>query len=890
MELQRKEYPGLLDALPPQQAVDVLNGRMKHVSALNAHIADWLQERRRVEEAYVQGLRKLANKRPPDDSSDLGVFSTPWQKIVSATEAVAESHHTLAQKIEVDVERPLREFATTNREVQGMSTISGNLASMAREIDTAKKKAEKLREKGAKAKASAVASAVADVENATLQWESQAPYVFEKLQAVDESRLNHLRDALTQFQTHEVDQVERNRISAEETLNVLLNIETADEIQTWALRMRSGEKPPPANRKGSSVGTPSRSLAPPPPMPPPPMIQADDDRSQKSGSVPEEKGKHSSNPLKRFGTVLNRRRQSMHPYGRQSSPERKSNSNLGSGFPGFGKIKSKDRDTASSSIDRPGSSATGATPRPSDASASPKHTRKSSADPDRPNGASPEPFEERAASPTPAPAAVNGTTHDTIPELIEPLAPPHHEEPRAEPEKDDEGFSKPLSAIDAITQAENEAREAGLSGNELGNPPPQFKLDIKNAPIQEEEGDVNAAMADMANTLRAQAVPPRRSGTLRGRRDVRNTIFVPNPATPELTSIGEMPPVPSASSENTTFPPPAVPPQPASPVFKLPHRSLATDDHPASDTQSIRSGRSLSSSTSTTMKHPDMHEPGLNASLVETVSAWFEQGHVTKSLVIGQVALAFNPVDISSGPFGTENIRLENFPVLEKVAPNPAFVEQVTDTPGEYTVDLSRITKTSVAFHYQVHLETENLASFAPILLSPVWKSEPTQTSVLLNYGLNPKFNIGDQTSITLQNVVLVLRLEPGSKATSCQSKPAGTFSREKGLIYWRLGEVTFSRDQPAQTMRVRFFTDGEAKPGNSEARWELTGAHSLAFGSGLAVSQVAAAAGESKTEEKEADPFADAEENVPPAGGAAPSWKPVTCVKRISSGTYLGV
>ncbi|KAJ4347162.1 Suppressor of Profilin deletion [Didymosphaeria variabile] len=880
--LQRKEYPGLLDALPPQQAVDVLNGRMKHVSQLNAHIADWLQERRRVEEAYVQGLRKLANKRPPDESSDLGVFSTPWQKIVSATEAVAESHHTLAQKIEVDVERPLREFSATNREVQGMSTISGNLASMAREIDTAKKKAEKLREKGTKAKASAVAGAVADVENATLQWESQAPYVFEKLQAVDESRLNHLRDALTQFQTHEVDQVERNRISAEETLNVLLNIETADEIQTWALRARSGEKPPPASRKGSSVGTPSRSLAPPP-MPPPPTIQADDNRSQKSGS--EEKGKHSSNPLKRFGTVLNRRRQSMHPYGRQASPERKSNSNLGSGFPGFGKIKSKDRDTAGSSIDRPGSSATATTPRPSDVSGSPKHTRKSSAD--RPNGTSPEPFEERAASPIPAPAAVNGTTHDTIPELVEPLSPPVQEEAQPEPEKDAEGFSVPPSAIDAITQAEHEAREAGSSATEL-NPPPQFKLDIKNAPIQEEEGDVNAAMAVMANTLRAQAAPARRSGTLRGRRDVRNTIFVPNPATPDLTSIGEVPPIPSASSENTTFSPPALPPQPASPVFKLPHRTLASDDHPASDTQSIRSGRSLSSSTSTTMKHPDMHEPGLNASLVETVSAWFEQGHVTKSLVIGQVALAFNPVDITSGPFGTENIRLENFPVLEKVAPNPAFVEQVIDTPGEYTVDLSRITKTSVAFHYQVHLESENLASFAPILLSPVWKTESTQISVLLNYGLNPKFNIGDQNSVTLQNLVLVLRLEPGSKATACQSKPAGTFSREKGLIYWRLGEVTFSRDQPSQSMRVRFFTEGEAKPGNSEARWEITGAHSLTLGSGLAVSQVVP--GESKPEEKEADPFADAEENVPPPASPAPTSKPVFSVKRISSGTYLGV
>lgn len=882
MELQRKEYPGLLDALPPAQAVDVLNGRMKHVSQLNAHIADWLQERRRVEEAYVQGLRKLANKRPPDETSDLGIFSTPWQKIIGATEAVAESHHTLAQKIEVDVERPLREFSATNREIQAMSTISGNLAAMSREIDTTKKKAEKLREKGAKAKASAVASAVADVENATLQWESQAPYVFEKLQAVDESRLNHLRDVLTQFQTHEVDQVERNRISAEETLNVLLNIETADEIQTWALRMRSGEKPPPASRKGSSAATPSRNLAPPPPMPPPPSIHADDDQSQKSGSVPETK--HSSNPLKRFGTVLNRRRQSMHPYGRQSSPERKSASNLSSAFSGFGKMKSKDREPAGSSLERPDSAATrpSTTTRASDASGSPKHTRKSSSD--RPNGTSPEPHEERAASPTPAPATVNGTTHDAIPELIEPLSPPPPEEAKPEPEKDAEGFSVPPSASDAITEAEREAREAGFASSEI-SPPPQFKLDIKNAPIEEEQGDVNAAMADMANTLRAQAAPARRSGTLRGRRDVRNTIFVPNPATPELTSIGEIPPIPSASSDTASFPPPAIPPQPASPAFKLPHRTLMSDDHPASDTQSVRSGRSLSSSTSTTMKHPDMHEPGLNASLVETVSSWFEQGNVTKALVIGQVALAFNPVDLSSGPFGTETIRLENFPVLEKVAPNPAFVDQVADSPGMYTVDLSRITKTSVAFHYQVHLEGENLASYAPILLSPVWKTEPTQTSVLLNYSLNPKFDIGDNTSLTLQNVVLVLRLEPGSKATSCQSKPAGTFSREKGLIYWRLGEVTFSRDQPAQTMRVRFFTDGEAKPGNSEARWEITGAHSLSLGSGLGVTQ--STPGEIK-QEGELDPFADAEETAP--SNPAPTWKPVASVKRIASGTYLGV
>lgn len=81
--------------MPPAQAIDVLNGRMKHVNQLNAQIADWLQvgspcrvalrslhlqERRRVEEAYVQGLRKLANKRPPDESSDMGYgYTLPHQ-------------------------------------------------------------------------------------------------------------------------------------------------------------------------------------------------------------------------------------------------------------------------------------------------------------------------------------------------------------------------------------------------------------------------------------------------------------------------------------------------------------------------------------------------------------------------------------------------------------------------------------------------------------------------------------------------------------------------------------------------------------------------------------------------------------------------------------------
>ena len=42
-----------------------------------------------------------------------------------------------------------------------------------------------------------------------------------------------------------------------------------------------------------------------------------------------------------------------------------------------------------------------------------------------------------------------------------------------------------------------------ISAQNEGNQAPQFKLDIKNAPIQEEDGDADAATANLVNTLRA---------------------------------------------------------------------------------------------------------------------------------------------------------------------------------------------------------------------------------------------------------------------------------------------------------------------------------------------------------------------------------------------------
>ena len=183
-------------------------------------------------------------------------------------QSLAESHSILATKMESDVERPLKDFQSKNREMQGISTIQGNLAAVAKDLDGAQKKAQKLA--GGKSNANKVANATSDVDAANQAWESQAPFVFEQLQALDESRVNHLRDVLTQFETHEVDLVERNRITAESCLNALLNVNTADEISTFAARNAGADQNVPrrlANRSATTSGSTADSTPDPAPIP-----------------------------------------------------------------------------------------------------------------------------------------------------------------------------------------------------------------------------------------------------------------------------------------------------------------------------------------------------------------------------------------------------------------------------------------------------------------------------------------------------------------------------------------------------------------------------------------------------------------------------------------------
>jgi hypothetical protein len=273
------------------------------------------------------------------------------------------------------------------------------------------------------------------------------------------------------------------------------------------------------------------------------------------------------------------------------------------------------------------------------------------------------------------------------------------------------------------------------------------------------------------------------------------------------------------------------------------------------------------------MRHPELHEPGLSSSIIETVSARFDQGQITTSSLIGEIALAYIPAD-SSTPHGSQTIRLDNFSRLEKVAPNPAFISQNLDKEGEYAVNLGNLAKTQVAFKYQ--LRHDDATAHAPLLLVPAYKIEANQASVIVSYSLNPAFALQGRESLTLSNVLIALTLE-GAKGASCLSRPTGTFVRDKNVIYWQLGDITLTAGSAPEKLLARFATDVEAKGGSIEARWEISGDNARGLGSPLGVSQLAAGDGS-------ADPFADEDA----AGGSTPSWSGVPAVRKLMNGQYV--
>ncbi|KAH7313014.1 Muniscin C-terminal mu homology domain-containing protein [Rhexocercosporidium sp. MPI-PUGE-AT-0058] len=860
--LSRTEYPAALGRLSPGTANARLAERVKKIGKINSEIAGWLQERRKVEEAYVAGLKKLAVRPLADLEKDLGIFDAPWKRIVESAAEMAKSHTLLADRIEKDIEQPLRNFASSNKEMSAMSTQQGNLAATAKELEDAQERSDKLSKKGGKASAQKVDFAQSRLQSATSSWDGQAPFIFETLQILDERRLNHLRDVLTQYQTLEMDNINRNQRVVESTLGLLLEVETAQEIQNWSQAAGMGGKPANERRsttRQSSIAGSTSAGNTSMPAPPTPASTHTDNQSEHS-----EKREQESKLKSRFGTMLGRRRQSIHGgFGRAPSPNK--------GFMPFGGRNTASRDGRPSPSPRASSNNLRESPAPdnrlSSLAESPPALSPTSQtnghrhdnDPDSINFITSN-FDGSSTS-----RATNGAPVSNLPDLSDvqppPGPPPSHVKSMAE-NKDAEGFSVPAPMNDPISQAQ---QDAALEGEQ-----PQFKLDIRKDPIPEQDADAQAALSSVANTLRSSTTPSRKAGTVRGRRDVRNTIFMP----PMPTSLDV------ASPDNQYPPSPGIAPGRAAALA-----ALSSGEHAgpptASDTTSIRSGHSLANHA--VVKHTESHTPGLHASIIETVSVTFENGVVKTSKINGEIALVHNrDVEDSSFSSNNETIRINNFPNMEAIGPNRTFIHPVSEQkPDEFTIDLTPLSsKASVAFTYRVHVDEATMTSQGPLLLKQAWKPQGDKLGLVIEYSLNPAFS---SEPVAFNNLVLV-GIYQGARAIACQTKPTGTHLKEKSLVYWRLGDVTLSQDWHKIICRVSGTEGAMPEPGHVEARWEINNPSNSPIGSGISISKFEQSKG--KGREENDDPFADATSPGLPLTPLG-TWTDIGMHKKLVSGKY---
>ncbi|KAF4948619.1 hypothetical protein FGADI_9523 [Fusarium gaditjirri] len=888
-DMARAEYPAMLATLQPSQAVHTLTERMKRMSRVNTEIADWLQERRRVEDQYVQGLKKLATFKVPNSQSELGVFQAPWNRIIDSTENIAHSHHQLADRIERDIEHPLRNFAN-RKDFQNMNTMSSNLTTMAKDLEESQNQVDKLTKKGGRANTSKVDAASSKLESATGQWESQAPFIFESLQALDESRVNNLRDLLTQYQTHESDSAGRVQENAMETLALMLEIDTEKEIQSFVHRATAGKAKlptrtstrqssfagttpstpvPPSTADSTNLPAPSAHTSSPAPVPAPASSHAGDDDISENNSVPQEKP---GGKLRRLGTMFGgRRRQSMHAGFGQLSPGK-----LG---PSFGRLG-----TSHSQNDR------GVSPRGSSNNLAEHHRLSSLAEtpdvPKLPNNEADSPRPDASHENTngvshngnlldsPIPQTTGGTVNgnhelDLADVQPPPGPPPSHKQESQSPApqqlatKDAEGFTVPPPMNDPISEAQREAKESGEDPDQL------LKVNIQQTPVEDEDPEAKmAALSSVANSLKLGPAT-RRSGTVRGRRDVRHTMYVPPPNLPESgtdSSLSARPTSPSFAQSLSK----------GSAVAALASEASIAG---TSDTQSVRSGNSLGG-----LNHPQhahMTAPGLNTSIIESVSATFEDGLVKSTTITGEVAFVNNPSD-SGDAKSYETIRINNFSALERIGPNRIFVQNSSpDHNDQFNLDVSHLTKNATAFSYRVFSEdseTPTLGEHAPLSIKPAWKPQGDKLGLLLQYQLNPLSKL--TAPVTLHNVVIVATYE--GKSSGAQTKPVGTHLKDKHLVYWRIGDLTLTTEPHKIVCRIIGAEGAEPKPGHIEARWEFTATGDQVIGSGISISRLDEGKGKGK-DVSEDDPFAD------DTASTEHKWVDVPIARKLVSGKYEG-
>jgi hypothetical protein len=433
------------------------------------------------------------------------------------------------------------------------------------------------------------------------------------------------------------------------------------------------------------------------------------------------------------------------------------------------------------------------------------------------------------------------------------------------------GTPRNLLDEDDDDERDNISPLPSASGSTFGAP--KLNMALAPLPIQEDESSRQAALQKMQSTLLSQPPSaPGRKNTIRGRRDVRNTTFntLPDdmPLAQALKLQGQQEDTVDRNREGQGEAGQEVLATPTTSVFGAgaastmnQRGSVVSPMIPQFTGRDNGNGTAMSSPTSVIGSTNPFDQgasvltgSGLRATITETVHVVSKGGLAQKAMVNGEICVTIRELSKYASTNGSDpiHIRLDEFEQLEKVAPNPKFLSQVPERPGEYYLKpevLAHATASQstrpVLFKYQLHVGEGRAGDFAPIEVHPQWKIAPGDNRLLINYKSNDEGRLARRLRETgegmgrLTEISVVAGLG-GPEITQVQAKPqGGTWSAERRRMVWNVSDVDFdpSSGSSAGKIVARFLSSAEGPLGRPEGvslRWKCEG--SLTSGLNLSV------------------------------------------------------
>lgn len=836
MTSNRTQYSdAILLSLPPNRAAEAVRDRLNRAKLANDEIADWIKDRLSIEERYAEELSKLSEKPMQFANQDsLGEFATVWETIVRGAANTAKSSMHAARRGHAEIEMPIRNFSEKSRQWTEVRTLYEGLSTLAKALMDAEENHAKSRAKhSSDAKTEQAQIRLAETQS---QWENQAPFVFSQFESADNGRFLLLKEALSMLQTLEVDKSKSISQKSEAILDKLLNFDPQSELSEFADKAAKGEIQPlksyhrhtfsggnAASSISAAVHKPKRmasGVSMNKPQPPEKSSSSSGFRNPLGRSNTGDSGPSTSSGAKirsRVGSIFRKNKpkdrnneQTITLSPTPSSGSSFSGTNSSRDFPSNG---ARDRGPASHGLN----GRSGTLPLPHG------NNRSSSSSGLHVQG---RPLTHAATSPISSSANTNGKSGGRLVDQARNSDPAfdisgsssslpggnspavdRSSKPRPPPSRKTQPFDEYPSHRDRILTVDEEVED---------NLP--LRMSIRKDAVPEQNIDADMALTNVASTLRA--TPTTSGRRSRGRRDIHSRLFsemgpsefeheagipedpadssaLPQRFQNQLQSLGSVPPTILPVVPNTFAS--GGPMSPLAPAST--GNSLTTPMFPSAGTQSITSASS-GGTPQAISRHSELpHDNGVVASIVETHFVNLKDGRVLSNKLSGEAILGYHGA-------ASDQVSVEIAPLNGATGPNDVIVNPNVlreSGPNVYALDVAMCRDIgALAASYNVAVPLD----YTPIVFSPIWRIEESQSSLMLTYHLTQECQV---PQLVLNEVVIIVPVE-GGHAVSAQSKPAASFNREKQRIVWRLPEPLVVKRGEEGRFLCRFSTNGPTR------------------------------------------------------------------------------